>query len=705
MVRPYTRLTVQRDRRWRYSARGYATGAVCFASLLTPIPARRWPSRLRPRGRSGTAEAHRASFSGGHGGSPRTAQPPLSLRKSSGLNSQSPFPEAAIPRLLSRARDLTLTSSYGNGEGLVRPSQDARRRSSGLGGLSGTALRVRDQSALCSESRRHAPIWGRPASPLLYLRVGLCGLAACLGVVGGGSSVYATSFLIRTIAGTGAPGYAGDGGPAAAARLSFPVGVAVDATLNVFIADFGNNTVREINGAGAIRTIAGTGVAGYSGDGGPASSAHLKQPADVTVDSAGNVLIADFGNQRIRKVTPAGLITTFVGPPQLTSPSGLAFDRNGNLFISDFNTNTVLKVTSAGITTRVAGNGTQGYTGDSGSATSAQLNQPAQVAVDSSGNLLIADLGNNRVRKVSTSGIITTLAGSGVAGFSGDGGSATAARLNVPTGVAVDSLGNLFVSDFGNQRIRKVNPSGLIATVAGTGVQGFSGDGGPATSAELNQPARVGLAANGDFYIADAGNARIRVVAALGAPQAPAPTGSTAPAAAQPPPPPPPAATHTPPAPTGSTTPSSTSPASPALPSAQPAAPASLATPADSSSTGTPGHDAVPKSLATGGSGRQPLQASPVGQVQALDWRLGRVVVPVLTKSAFPGLLLLIVLVFLAIQDGIDRREPKLALASVNDDPHLSFTSRSTRHELSTPTPPNATELSVGSPLPSGGRP
>jgi uncharacterized protein (TIGR03437 family) len=337
-------------------------------------------------------------------------------------------------------------------------------------------------------------------------------------------SAFGQTYTISTVAGNGGYGFSGDGGPAVSAQLYNPSCVAVDSAGNLYICDSGNFRVREVSN-GVITTVAGNGTPGYSGDSGPATKAQLNGISGIAVDSAGNLYIADEFNNRVRKVSN-GAITTVAGDgtpgysgdngpatsAELSGPSGVAVDSAGNLYICDAGNFRVREVSNGTITTLV-GTGTAGYTGDNGPAASAAVSYPSGVAVDSAGNIYICDSGNNTVREISN-GMIITVAGNGTPGFSGDNGPATSAQLAEPKGVAVNSAGNLYIADFGNDRIRQV-ANGVITTVAGNGTYGFSGDNGPATNAQLDVPEGVAVGAAGSVYIADLGNGRIRELVAL----------------------------------------------------------------------------------------------------------------------------------------------------------------------------------------------
>lgn len=287
--------------------------------------------------------------------------------------------------------------------------------------------------------------------------------------------VDAGSKVIYTVAGTGSVGYSGDGSNAKNAALNNPSGVAVDAMGNIYIADAGNNCIRKVTAStGIINTIGGTGTPGFSGDGGPATAAQLYSPIGLALDLSGNLLIADLNNNRIRKISAGSqIITTIAGGGICTS----------------------------GV-----------FCGDSSLATSAVLHAPMAVTVDASGNIYIADTGNNRVRLIkAATGIIYTIIGTGKTGFSGDGGQATAANLHNPYGVALDSYGNIYVADNFNNRIREITSGvNIISTIAGNGIGGYSGDGLVAKYSELRNPYGIVLDAAGNIYIADCNNHCVR---------------------------------------------------------------------------------------------------------------------------------------------------------------------------------------------------
>ena len=329
--------------------------------------------------------------------------------------------------------------------------------------------------------------------------------------------------IITTIAGTGIWGISGDGGAATSAQFALPSGVSVDISGNVYIADTNNYRIRMVNSAGIITTFAGTGDGGSSGDGGAATSATLFGPRGVSVDISGNVYIADSWNNMIRMVTSTGIITTIAGTgtrgssgdggaatsAQLYWPYGVSVDISGNVYIADYRINKIRMVNSAGIITAFAGTGDGGSSGDGGAATSAQLYGPQGVSVDISGNVYIADYYNNKIRMVNSTGIITTFAGTGDSGSSGDGGAATSAQLNQAFGVSVDISGNVYIADSANHKIRMVNSTGIITTIAG-GAYGISGDVSAATSAQLYYPSGVSVDISGNVYITDTGNNKVR---------------------------------------------------------------------------------------------------------------------------------------------------------------------------------------------------
>jgi uncharacterized protein (TIGR03437 family) len=401
------------------------------------------------------------------------------------------------------------------------------------------------------------------------------------------------AYTIATVAGSD---WVGDGGPASQAVLFQAEGVAVDSSGNLYIADALANRVRQVSLAGVIRTVAGTGIRGFSGDGAAATAAQLNSPYGLSLDHAGNLYIADLGNARVRKVTTAGIISTVAGSTPgagaLAAPRNLAFDSAGNLYVSDFAGHKILRVNLDGSLTTVAGAGIPGYSGDGGPALKAQLSYPTALAFDRYDNLYIGDSQNHAIRRITggmasgvmgtlarvatptglafdasgtlqvadpsggqilrippsgqttaigvvardvaiapngallasagtlvhriePSGILTIAAGGGNPAY-GDQADARAARLNHPSGVAVDAVGNLYIADRDNHRIRRVATSGIITTIAGTGQPGDSGDGGPAFLAQINAPSSVTLDAAGNLYIADTGNHRVRRITPQG---------------------------------------------------------------------------------------------------------------------------------------------------------------------------------------------
>jgi uncharacterized protein (TIGR03437 family) len=348
-----------------------------------------------------------------------------------------------------------------------------------------------------------------------------------------------TGQVMTTITGNGSANFSGDGGPATQAAVNSPFGVAVDPGGNVYIADYGNNRVRKINASGVISTVAGCGAISVAcisaglGDGGPALAPLILGIWDVVTDSTGNYYFTDSGNARIRKVDSSGNISTVAGggkglgdggaatSAQLGNPVGLAIDAAGNLYVAEVDNNRVRKISvSSGVISTIAGTGTAGFSGDGGVGTSAQLNNPHGVGVDAAGNVYIADTLNYRIRKVNTAGTITTVAGNGEVIFTKDGVAATTVALTSPWDVKPDGNGNFFISEWLGYRIRKVDASGTISTFAGTGTSGNAGDGGAATSAQLGAPNGIALDSAGNLYISDSNGNRVHKVAA---PTAPAP--------------------------------------------------------------------------------------------------------------------------------------------------------------------------------------
>ena len=354
-------------------------------------------------------------------------------------------------------------------------------------------------------------------------------------------------YVIDTVAGSGASnvesgGYGGDGGSATSAFINSPTSVGLDGEDNLFFCDWNARIRKVAAGTGIITTVAGDGTVGYSGDGGPAASAQLGGPGSLAVDASGNIYFADVYNHRVRQVSAdTGTITTVAGNGSeldsgdgglatnagISFPSGIAVDKLGNLYFTN-GADRVRKVEAAtGIITTIAGAGGSHHSGDGGPAVLAQLDQPSTVAIDGEGNIYIAARGENRIRKVNAAtGVITTVAGasagadSGImsiwvyqGGFGGDGGPATDALLDDPECIALDKAGNLYISDVFNYRVRRVDAiTGYITTIAGTGVRGFSGDGGLALRAEITTPSGIVVDSAGRIYFGDLFNQRIRVL-------------------------------------------------------------------------------------------------------------------------------------------------------------------------------------------------
>ena len=397
--------------------------------------------------------------------------------------------------------------------------------------------------------RRHRLVWKVAAvaaiSPLIWSAVvdqavarskgGSGGDRASTQSNGGGGGARASAQsdggpggVIRTVAGTNQRGYAGDGGSATSAAFDQPRAAAVGPDGSVYIADTFNHRVRRVDPRGAVTTLVGTGQAAYSGDGGPAGAATLHWPHGVAVDPAGaGLFIADSANHRIRRVDLAsGIVSTVAGngaagaagdggpavAAQLQDPKAVWVAPSGDLYIADSGNERIRRVDPSGTISTIAGTGVPGYGGDGGPALAAQFDGPRGLAGDSAGNLYVADDNNNRIRRIEPSGVVTTLAGTGAADFSGDGGPAHSAPLNHPRGVAVDGRGNVFIADSMNARIRMVDPAGMISTGAGCGRHGFGGDGGPATVARMFEPRGVAVDAAGQLFVADTYNDRIRRV-------------------------------------------------------------------------------------------------------------------------------------------------------------------------------------------------
>ncbi len=326
------------------------------------------------------------------------------------------------------------------------------------------------------------------------------------------SSIKIEAQIIYNFAGSTA-GCSGDGGPAVSAQILNTNGMAIDNSGNVYLSN--NSNIRKVNSAGIISTIASSCSlsTGYTGDGGQATQATFAHPAGIAIDANGNIYIADGTNFCIRKINTAGIVNTIAGNGTLgysgdgvsaTSalmgrPSGIAVDLSGNIFFADIIYHCIRKINTAGIITTIAGTGTSGYSGDGGNATAAQMYNPGSIVIDGSGNLYFIDALNFRIRKINTSGIITTFAGTGTAGYSGDGGMAALANIYA-NGLAIDGAGNFYFTDPGSAHIRKINNSGIINTIAGNGTSGNTGNGGPPLAAQIINPGAIAISSSGTIY-------------------------------------------------------------------------------------------------------------------------------------------------------------------------------------------------------------
>jgi sugar lactone lactonase YvrE len=322
---------------------------------------------------------------------------------------------------------------------------------------------------------------------------------------------------VSTFAGSGTAGSTDATGTAAS--FSNPRAVAVDASGNVYVADFINHKIRKITPAGVVSTFAGSGFTGSTDGTGTAAS--FRNPSGVAVDASGNVYVADYGNHKIRKITPSGVVSTFAGSgtqgsadatgtaASFNAPFGLAVDASGNIYVADTGNHKIRKITPAGVVSTLAGSGSYGST--DGTGTAAIFAFPNGVALDASGNVYVADTNNNKIRKITSAGVVSTFAGSGTQGSID--GTGTAASFDYPTGVAVDASGNVYVADTFNNKIRKITPAGVVSTLAGSGAQGSTDATG--TAASFHYPAGVAVDAAGNVYVADYNNHKIRKITSV----------------------------------------------------------------------------------------------------------------------------------------------------------------------------------------------
>jgi len=319
-------------------------------------------------------------------------------------------------------------------------------------------------------------------------------------------------YTVTTLAGSATPGY--KEGTGAAAEFNLPFGVAVDAAGNVYVTDDNNNRIRKITPAGVTSTLAGDGMALYKDA--IAAEAQFRAPLGIALDLSSNVYIGDTNNKRIRKISTGGMVSTLAGDgttnfkdatgteAEFYAPAGVALDAAGNVYVADANNNRIRKITPDGVVTTLAGDGTAGF--KDGTGVHAQFHYPTGVALDAAGNVYVADIYNNRIRKITPAGVVTTLAGDGHASFKE--GTGAVAEFNSPTGIAADAAGNVYVADTYNYRIRKITPAGVVTTLAGDGTGSFREGTGPL--AQFNEPTGIAIDAAGNLYVADNNNYRIR---------------------------------------------------------------------------------------------------------------------------------------------------------------------------------------------------
>jgi hypothetical protein len=333
--------------------------------------------------------------------------------------------------------------------------------------------------------------------------------------------LLAPAQVIVTVAGTGTPGYNGDGLTATATELNAPYGVALDGDGNLYICDAFNYRIRKMSPTGIMTTIAGNGTDGFSGDGGSASWAMISSCNYLAVDRKSNVYITD--EHRIRKITPTGVITTIAGTgtagyngdgipattAMLNLPQGVAADSIGNIYIMDHHNFRIRRVDTFGMISTIVGTGIQGFSADGSYGDTSKLDSLGSITIDKGGNLFFSD--NIRIRKINSLGIISTVAGNGIIGYSGDSGPATSAMIRAGA-IALDTLGNLFLAEGTSCSVRKVTTDGIIRTIAGDGLGGYSGDGGNPMLAKLRSPQGVTVSKSGEIYIGDVGNHRVRMV-------------------------------------------------------------------------------------------------------------------------------------------------------------------------------------------------